>query len=438
MGSTLTRAKTVFRDFLIDGAPASGPFDPPKPDVIDVFKTADDRLTALEGSTFLSSLTLTPVAALDDLDTIIAHITSDGTFRLIQVGWLRENLMEKWYPFDASAVVTTEARLLIPADATRNSLSIYNAGAADVMVGLGGRPRLNAPTTIVIPPGKALADVHGRQDAVWAQSTSGNVALTATYTNTSNVDVVATALANAFFAKLSGAQVTADKTAITNLIIALRQSGAWQRMNSARLYAQTDAVSGLVDLIRLTSASGVNSPGFTAYHGVAGNGSNSYVDTGYSSLADATKFGLTDHSFGTYIFDTVNAVSNSFHLGYSACAIMGNRAGNTAVYRSGSLTSDVLTWAGKQGLYAVSRDNPATYKAFWRNNAQTVTRSADTLGATGNTFFASALSGSSGASGFSTNTIAFDFMGSSMTDDQMASVQTAVKAYMVAIGAETA
>jgi hypothetical protein len=84
---------------------------------------------------------------------------------------------------------------------------------------------------------------------------------------------------------------TSDQQAKGNaLMIAVKAALAndFTRVQSMRVYAQSNADAALLDWKRLTTMTAVNSPTYTDSNGFTGNGTTAYINTGYGpSYVDA-------------------------------------------------------------------------------------------------------------------------------------------------------
>jgi hypothetical protein len=79
------------------------------------------------------------------------------------------------------------------------------------------------------------------------------------------------------------------------LIIDLKSAGVWSKLDTFGVFA-TDGNSdfALIDWIRLSQYTAVNSPTFTSNGGFTGNGTSSYIDTNYNPSTSGVNYTLND------------------------------------------------------------------------------------------------------------------------------------------------
>lgn len=107
--------------------------------------------------------------------------------------------------------------------------------------------------------------------------------------------------AQAWFDAVSwGASDLEQKQAVNDFIVALKDGGVWSKLDRLWLIANRDQTAGMTCLKSLEAMTPVNSPTFTQWRGIAGNGSSSYVNTNYNPATDGVNFTLNSASFGAY------------------------------------------------------------------------------------------------------------------------------------------
>jgi hypothetical protein len=81
------------------------------------------------------------------------------------------------------------------------------------------------------------------------------------------------------------------------LVVDLKAGGIWSKLDTFAVFA-TDGSSdfALIDWIRLTQYTAVNSPTFTTNEGFQGNGTSSYIDTNYNPSTSGVNYTLNDAS----------------------------------------------------------------------------------------------------------------------------------------------
>lgn len=111
---------------------------------------------------------------------------------------------------------------------------------------------------------------------------------------------------------------SAGQQALQNqLVIDLKAAGIWSKLDTFAVFA-TDGNSdfALIDWIRLSQYTAVNSPTFTTNEGFQGNGTSSYINTNYKPSTDAINMTLNSSSFNLYqrIDDSVGTRGHGCYL----------------------------------------------------------------------------------------------------------------------------
>jgi hypothetical protein len=88
-----------------------------------------------------------------------------------------------------------------------------------------------------------------------------------------------------------------QQTLQNQLVVDLKAGGIWSKLDTFAVFA-TDGNSdfALIDWIRLTQYTAVNSPTFTTNVGFEGNGTSSYVDTNFNPSTSGVNYTLNDAS----------------------------------------------------------------------------------------------------------------------------------------------
>lgn len=93
------------------------------------------------------------------------------------------------------------------------------------------------------------------------------------------------------------------------LVLDLKAGGIWSKLDTLRVYATDGSASfALIDWKRLALCTAVNSPTFTTNQGYQGNGTSSYIDTGFNpnTAVGANNYKLTNASAGAWVFVSGN------------------------------------------------------------------------------------------------------------------------------------
>ena len=100
------------------------------------------------------------------------------------------------------------------------------------------------------------------------------------------------------------------------LVVDLKAGGIWSKLDTFAVFATDgDSDFALIDWIRLSQYTAVNSPTFTTDEGFQGDGTSSYVDTNYNPATSGVNYTLNDASISVWnntfvINDFISGVSS--------------------------------------------------------------------------------------------------------------------------------
>jgi hypothetical protein len=111
---------------------------------------------------------------------------------------------------------------------------------------------------------------------------------------------------------------SAGQQALQNqLVVDLKAAGIWSKLDTFAVFATDgDSDFALIDWIRLSQYTAVNSPTFTSNEGFQGNGTSSYVDTNFKPSVNAVNMSINSSSFNIYQ-RIDSSVANYGHGAYS-------------------------------------------------------------------------------------------------------------------------
>lgn len=110
MGEIRDKAADVFRDFLVNGVPASGPNEPYKPAIRELLGTVDDRIAgAVAGLKPYASKAALDADTTQPIGTL-ATLPNDGVYRYASGGWVRDSVLSNAF-FGANVQVTGDKNL---------------------------------------------------------------------------------------------------------------------------------------------------------------------------------------------------------------------------------------------------------------------------------------------------------------------------------------
>lgn len=105
---------------------------------------------------------------------------------------------------------------------------------------------------------------------------------------------------NAVFA--AGGTMSGERFNLNTLLIrSLKASTVWPTLDRLWLFAAENSTQALIDLKARATATAVNSPVFTAGRGFAGNGSTSYINSGFNASTAGGNYGQNSGTLGTWV-----------------------------------------------------------------------------------------------------------------------------------------
>lgn len=147
-----------------------------------------------------------------------------------------------------------------------------------------------------------------------------------------------------------------------NLITALKAAEVWQRLDALFVMAAPDAQAAGLNWIAPEGAglTPVNGPDFQSDLGYQGDGTSSYLGTGFVQ-ASWLKYKIADHHAGVFVVGG-NSVGTAF--GNSRNRLQPRTSGGQFLTRSNSTTSDQRPVDTGLGHSAMSRTDGARYAVF--------------------------------------------------------------------------
>lgn len=240
--------------------------------------------------------------------------------------------------------------------------------------------------------------------------------------------------ARALFARFSVQPTDARKTLVNNLIGSLKTAGVWAKLDAFYMLAAADAQSALLNWVSTSyNLTAVNSPAFVAEQGYTGDGSTSYLETGFNpTTATSPKF-VQDSASQVIHSRTnlANAGASSFDMGNVNAQIdrQGVVAGQ-AVGRANTGSGIVIAPGAYPGDAGWSR----TASNVWEGYAQGLDAGGGTDASVAGTNASFRLL-SVNASSFGVNQLASANFGSGMTAAEHLALKAARLTYLQAIGA---
>ena len=177
--------------------------------------------------------------------------------------------------------------------------------------------------------------------------------------------------ASSLFARMSSEPSATRKGHINTLISALKTAGIWTKLDVLYILAAHDAQAARLnwkaDAYNLTA---VNSPTFTTDRGYAGDGSTSYLDTGWDAATNGAQF--TQNSATIFGWSRTAGQNNGFWLGTGTALSIALRPRSTAdalrYYVNAASLTDVANTDGS-GLLAASRSGANATQSYRNGNS---------------------------------------------------------------------
>lgn len=241
--------------------------------------------------------------------------------------------------------------------------------------------------------------------------------------------------AAAFIARLPTPPSNARKIVINNLFKALVVAGVLPKLDLLQIYAADTQANALINLPNSSyTATLVGSPTFTADRGFTGNGSSSYLDTGYNASL-ASGWTQNSHTFGRWLRSgtaggTDFGAEDTLNLrgGYIQSNI---GVDNYVTYDSGTTDSQSTSPIGN---ITVTRSIAGSFDVY-KDGVFVTTKSAASRQAANLNMYALCRNLDSVASGFSDSQTMFVYAGAGMTGADILALHAALQAYMTAVGA---
>jgi len=232
------------------------------------------------------------------------------------------------------------------------------------------------------------------------------------------------------------------KTAINQLFVDLKAalnvaalSSAW---DAAWFLAAETEQAALLNMVKRSHDATNSGTTFTASRGFAGDGATTYINTNYNPATQAVNVAQNSTSLGVYT--RTEGLTNRVDFGSINAAttqrlfIAARLTGTSAQYPIHQGTTSSGTVANNLGLTAGNRSG-ASAAQLYKNGSSVATNTVASTGVTSRNLYICARNNADTPDSFSTNQIAFAFIGRSMTGTEHGNVYTAIQAAMTAIGA---
>lgn len=159
-----------------------------------------------------------------------------------------------------------------------------------------------------------------------------------------------------------------QQTLQNQLVVDLKAGGIWSKLDTFSVFATDgDSDFALIDWIRLTDYTAVNSPTFTTNEGFKGNGTSSYIDSNYNAQINGTNYTTTNASTGFWS-ELMTQDSNYIYGGGSSYF----RDLSSTLFRQAINDGDGTNRTSPPGQikYVHSDRNSSTNKNLYENGTQ--------------------------------------------------------------------
>lgn len=246
--------------------------------------------------------------------------------------------------------------------------------------------------------------------------------------------------AAALFARMTSQPDATRKALIDACIVSLKTAGIWAKLEGLWIMAAADAQSARLNWVAdQYNLSGVNSPTFTTDRGYAGDGSTSYLNTGFT-LSNGLLFTQDSASMWCWL-NAGTATTGGIALGASVAT---GTIGSVLVPRftgdvirgrvnSGSNTN-LTTVTTRLGFSGIRRSSSTSIASVKDNGTPTVA-TVSSASVPANTVFLGGEHASTGLSSPVDNRFAAAGVGASLTDTDLGNLYSTLNTFLTAIGA---
>lgn len=227
---------------------------------------------------------------------------------------------------------------------------------------------------------------------------------------------------------------TTRKIMINKLVADLKAAGVFQLLDLFYVLAAADSQAARINWKNpgVLTASEVSSPTFTTDRGYAGNGSSSYLDTGWKPNPNGVNY--TQNNASMWVWSLSDVSSNNSVIGsidVPICNIVNRHPTLGLLSHLNVANGQYLNVAMANGSgFSGSQRTSSTAVELFKNGASVATGSKTT---NGRPSFTAWICGANPAH-FSTQQVAFAAWGAALTGKE-AALHAAVQSYLTAVGA---
>lgn len=236
----------------------------------------------------------------------------------------------------------------------------------------------------------------------------------------------------------NGGTVSTQRQAlVANLIAGLMQDNVWGKLDRLWLMAAENATAGLVDIVGSNLATAVNSPSFTADRGFLGNGTSSYINSGYNFATNGVNYTLNSASLGFWSTDNFTNPNTALLGGNDGTNFARIHIGNNWFFESNQTAFTVIGNPNPGAELLASSRTTSTLVTLYHNSTSLGTDAHATSAVPNVTAYILALydGGVSGPNYYnSTNRCSAAFFGGGLTSTDMSNIYSRLRTYMTAVG----
>lgn len=293
--------------------------------------------------------------------------------------------------------------------------------------------------------------VYGVWDAGFVTDIAGNNVAAQASTTAWSFTVVAGAYeteSDAIFAGFSTPPDDTRKGVINTLVLALKTgaisgSNIWNKLDVLYVLGASEAQGARLNWKNpgTFNCTAVNAPTFTTDQGYAGNGTSSYLDTGWTPSVNGSQF--VQNSACLFVWSRTNTRANSAATVGAATSDApavayinpwNNTVDNVSHGLNGASGANAFAPGSAAGFFCLSREgvDAATHYDVFRNTTKLGTQASNSAGRSDQVM---RICGANVSTNFTTRQVLFAGAGGGLTDNEEADLYNALDAYRSAIGA---
>jgi hypothetical protein len=236
----------------------------------------------------------------------------------------------------------------------------------------------------------------------------------------------------ALFARMTTPPTYARAVLINTLVGSLVTAGAWSKMDAWWVPAAADTQASLLNWTSSSyTLTPVNAPAFAADRGYTGNGTTSYLDTGFNPVTAAGQFSRDSACFGFWCVNEVtNANPSGSWDGTDGVTVAPRSGGGYASFRVNQATALSVASVVTKGLTVANRSAAGAMQGY-RNGVSVGSATTASTAMNSLNLYLCSFSGV----GFNTYQHGAAFAGSSLSAPEQLAVYNALNAYMIGVGA---